>query len=62
MHRSLLAAVAVGYILLVGAIWFGFDPPWNWAVSGIILMKGLTFLFIMRRAAQIGERKRPPTP
>lgn len=60
MQRPLMAAVVAGYLLLVGAIWFGLKPPWNWAVGGIILFKGLAFLFIMRKAARIGERKRPP--
>lgn len=55
MKRPLLAGLLISYVLLVGAALLYLELPWNLAVAGILLFKGLVFWAVVLRVGQIGR-------
>lgn len=53
----LVAAVAVGYLLLIAVLVMYVPAPWNWVGAGTMGLMGLRFIFTVRAAAKIGTRR-----
>lgn len=51
-HRSILLLVAIGYLLVIAAVIVLVPTPFNLLGAGVILLKALLFVAIMRRATQ----------
>lgn len=57
-----LVALTVGYVLLLAAILYYLPTPWNWAVSGLVVIKATIFIAVIRKAQTIGAGRRVPPP
>jgi hypothetical protein len=56
----LLVAVMVGYVLLLAMLLYFLPYPWNYAISSLVLFKGLIFWVVMRKASTLGSGRRIP--
>lgn len=55
-----LLVVALGYILLIGVIFYYLPSPWSWVVAVLVVVKAVIFLWALSRASTIGTKGRPP--
>ncbi len=53
--RPWVAAVTIGYVLVLTATFLLVPSPWHYLVSSLVLLKGLIFIAVMKRAARIGQ-------
>lgn len=56
-QTGLLAALIVGYVLLLYVVFRYIVAPWNWVVAGMILLKAAIFLTVIARAGKVGAKR-----
>lgn len=57
-----MVGVAVGYVVLIVAIYKYIVWPWNLIVAGLVVLKALIFFGVLVQANRVRPGRRPPPP
>lgn len=57
-QAGLMAALVVGYVLLLYVVFRYIVAPWSYVVAAMIVLKAVFFLTAIARAAKIGAGRR----